>query len=739
MTAWKYAVETGQSYQIESRHRGADGVYRWFHVRGLPLKDTEGRIVRWCVVQTAIEDRKQAEAALWSSEIALKSIINTPRDGADVKDAALPHRGEESEVFQFGPFRLVAAKRLLLNGSEPMALGGRALDVLIALLERAGEVVSRRELFKRAWPNVIVDEASLRVQISLLRRALNDGRGGARYITCVTGRGYCFVAPVQRSSQPDGVAAPVERAERGILPARLERMVGRNETVDVLRSEIRTHRFVSIVGPGGVGKTTVAVATAHGMALDFRDSIRFVDLSAIRDGTLVISAVASAIGCLEQAQDSLPRLLAFLSDKHMLLVLDSCEHVVESVATLTEALFRETPLVHILATTREALRAEGENIHPLGSLDVPSEGFELTAAKVIEFPAVQLFMDRAAAGGYQHGLTDEEAVIVADICRRLNGMPLAIELTASRTSTYGIGGLARLIGKRLMLRWQGRRNQPRHQTLQAMLNWSYDLLSEGEKAVLSTLSVFAGAFTLEMAKAVLLPADRDGVQVANVVTGLVEKSLIAVSWAEGESSYRLLDTTQAYAAVKLRERGEVNEIARRHALHYAERLAGIQTSMLRNRDLTAYARHVGDISMALEWSFSDAGDRSVAVPLGAGAAPLFWGLSMLSECRRWCLRTIQALSDQDRGTRVELGLQLTLAASSNHLYGDSAEVVTALEYGLSQEAAQGRIRAEGNADVHCRQEAAKGDESKKAGGGEVAASVRLVGTFTRTACTRAHF
>jgi DNA-binding winged helix-turn-helix (wHTH) protein len=390
----------------------------------------------------------------------------------------LPHGGDEAEVFQFGPFRLLASERLLLNKGEPVALGGRALDILIALLERAGEVVSHTELVKRTWPGVIVEESSLRVHVAALRKALGEGRAGARFISNVSGRGYCFVEPVERSRQPGSVAAPAERAERGILPARLERMVGRNETVDALRSEIISRRFVSIVGPGGVGKTTVAVAVAHLMALDFRDSICFVDFSSLRDGALVVSAAASAIGCLEQVRDSLPRLLAFLSDKHMLLVLDSCEHVVESVAALTEQLFRETSCVHILATTREALRAEGENIRPLKSLDTPSESSELTAAKVLESPAAQLFMNRATAGGYQQELADEEAVLVADICRKLNGMPLAIELTASRTGTYGIGGLARLIGGRLMLLWQGRRGVPRHQTLQAMLDWSYDLLSE---------------------------------------------------------------------------------------------------------------------------------------------------------------------------------------------------------------------------------------------------------------------
>jgi predicted ATPase/DNA-binding winged helix-turn-helix (wHTH) protein len=490
-------------------------------------------------------------------------------------------RGGECDEFRFGPFHLIASERLLMRGTEAVALGGRAFDVLIALIERAGEVVGHRELFKRVWPDVIVEESSLRVHIAGLRRALGDGRDGARYIANAPGRGYCFVAAVQRPERSGLFRnASEEHTIISALPSRLQRMVGRDETVEALRSEVKSRQFVSIVGPGGVGKTTVAVAVAHRMATDFEDAICFVDLGAIRDSALVVPAVASAVGCLEQTRDSLPRLVDFLADKRILLVLDGCEHVVQSVAMLTELLVREAPLMHILATSREALRVEGENIRLLQPLDCPPDEFGLTAAKAMASPAVQLFMDRAAAGGYRDALTDQAAPVVAEICSRLDGMPLAIELTASRTSIYGISGLAQLIGDRLMLLWQGRRNVPRHQTLQAMLDWSYDLLSEREKEILCTVSVFVGTFTLEMAQAIEFEQGRDGLQVWDVIASLVDKSLITVSQTEDASSYRLLDTTRAYAAVKLLRRGEENAIARRHALHYSEQFSGIQNQHL---------------------------------------------------------------------------------------------------------------------------------------------------------------
>jgi predicted ATPase/DNA-binding winged helix-turn-helix (wHTH) protein len=597
----------------------------------------------------------------------------------------LQQRLNDSDVFLFGPFRLIASERLLLNGNAPVAVGGRALDILIALVERAGEIVSHGDLVKRVWSDVIVESTSLRVHVAGLRKALGDGRDGARYITNVPTKGYCFVGSVQRSRQSRPIAAnSVGRITTETLPERLRRMVGRDETVGILLAEVTSRRFVSIVGPGGVGKTTVAIAVAHALEAEFPGSVCFVDLGAIQDGALLFTAVASAVGCLEQTQDSLQRLSAFLSDKRILLVLDSCEHVLESVASLTECLFREAPLAHMIATTREALRVEGEHIHQLSSLGTPASNAMLTAADALTSPAVQLFVDRAAAGGLRHELADEDAAVIADICRQLDGMPLAIELAASRAGVYGIDNLAKLIGHHLMLVWRSRRNVPRHQTLQAMLDWSYDLLSDHEKSILSALSVFVGAFTLEMAQAVVPEQlERDELHIATAIASLLDKSLVSVSLAEGASSYRLLDTTRSYAAVKARERGEDNAVARRHALYYAERLGGFRTTILRGRDLTAYLRQIGDIRAALEWSFSTSGDSSVGLALSAGAVPLFLALSMLSECRPWSVQALHALTEEDRGTKLELELQLSLAISSNHAYSDSAEVGIVLERGLS--------------------------------------------------------
>lgn len=289
---------------------------------------------------------------------------------------------DPGEAATFGPFRLMASARSLTREGEPVLLGSRALDLLIALVEHAGEVVSRRDLIKRVWPDVIVEEANLRVHVAGLRKALGDGREGARYIASVSGRGYCFVAPVQRPPRPGSATGHTFKRIQ-TLPPKPHRMVGRDATVEVLSGQLTSRRFVSIVGPGGMGKTTVALAMAHTVAAKFPDALYFVDLGALNDAALVVPALASTFGCLGQTQDSLSSLLAFLAEKRILVVLDSCEHVLETIAAFAERLFRDAPLAHIIATTREALRVEGENVHLLQPLESPFEEGELTASAAL--------------------------------------------------------------------------------------------------------------------------------------------------------------------------------------------------------------------------------------------------------------------------------------------------------------------------------------------------------------------
>jgi predicted ATPase/DNA-binding winged helix-turn-helix (wHTH) protein len=590
-------------------------------------------------------------------------------------------------VASFGLFRLFATERQLKKGDELVQLGGRALDALIALVERAGEVVSQKELIARIWPDAMVEEANLRVQIAVLRKVLGDRREDARYIVTVPGRGYSFVAPVTRSSSrpsPSKQGIISDRPQR--LPPKLNRMIGRDDIVRALSAHLTTYRFVSIVGAGGIGKTTVAISVAHALLEGFDGGVFFVDLAALTDAKLVPTAVARALGFMVQTHDPLRSLPAFIGEKKILLVLDNCEHVIQSAAAVAEWVVSEAPQAHVLTTSREALRVEGEHVHLLYALDCPPEDSDLAAAEATAYPAVQLFMERAVASGHSEALSDSDASIAAMICRRLDGIPLAIELAASRVGSLGIDGVAQLLGNRFELIWHGRRTAlPRHQTLNAMLDWSYNLLSPREKAVLNRLSVFVGEFTLEAARSVASDTETEDGTVIDAIASLLAKSLISTIALHGSIYYRFLETTRTFAQAKLAERDEARRIVRRrHADFFSRFLQHEQLIQLRfgKHDLSGYAVHIGNVRTALQWAFSDDGDVSVGVELATRAATLFIRLSLLAECERWCERALASLEESARGTRQEMRLQEALALSSMYITGNSDRVRIAIERAL---------------------------------------------------------
>jgi predicted ATPase/DNA-binding winged helix-turn-helix (wHTH) protein len=567
-------------------------------------------------------------------------------------------------------------------------IGSRSLDILIALVERAGEVIGKKELVARVWPDVIVEESSLRSHVAGLRRVLGDGVDEVRYIANVPGRGYCFVAPVNKDAAdsdacptmpPAGM--PTARAIRHHrLPPRLARMVGRDDTVTAVGTQLLSDRFVTLVGPGGMGKTTVAISVAHALLPAFAGEVVFVDLGSISDSTLITSIVATALGLAVHGSDPLPSVLAHLEPRRILLVLDNCEHLVESIAPLAERIFSEAPRAHILATSREGLRVEGEQVLSLPPLGTPEYEINLSATAAMAFPAVQLFMERAAAAGNPFELTDADAALVAGVCRKLDGIALAIELAASRAGALGISSTAELLALRFKFLWQARRTAlPRHQTLDAMLDWSYNLLSEIERSVLRSLSVFAGHFTLEGAQVVIAEVSGTAAEIPAVVANLVGKSLVSAEAHETRVRYRLLETTRAYATTKLAEAGETDQMAVRHARYFM----GVLDS-----DATGYAREAGaallaNVRVALEWSFSERGDPLLGIDLVLAATPEFLRLSLLAECRRWTGRAVAALDDRSRETSRELDLQKSLAISAMFSRGNDDDVRDAIQRGLN--------------------------------------------------------
>jgi predicted ATPase len=465
-------------------------------------------------------------------------------------------------------------------------------------------------------------------------------------------------------------------------------MIGRDDAVADLCTQLLRQRFVTIVGPGGMGKTTVAVSVAHALVSEFSGAIAFVDLVAIEDSRLVAGTVASTLGLVVRTSDPISSLIGFLEQKRILLVLDNCEHVIESVAVLAERIYGAASQAYILATSRESLRVEGEHVHKLSPLGAPDAHCVRTAAETLTFPAVQLFMERAAAGGNPIDLSDADAHLVAGICRRLDGIALALELAAGRVGTYGIRGTAELLELRFKLVWQGRRTAlPRHQTLNAMLDWSYNLLPEEEQRVILRLSVFVGAFTLEAAQAVAAEADTNAERTVEMVANLVAKSLIFAREGEASIRYRLLETTRAYALVKLAESGEADVIARRHAAYFV-RLCGGDNSAVLPTDGSASpanAEHLGNVRAALEWCFSQRGDRQIGRDLVMAVVPWFLRLSLfaeVAECHSLSERTLALLSDADKGTERELALLESQALSALFTLGNHASVRAALQRGL---------------------------------------------------------
>ena len=547
-----------------------------------------------------------------------------------------------SQAYVFGPFRLLPLERRLLEGERSLRLGSRAMDLLLALLERAGEIVDKHELLAIVWPQAVVDDATLRVHLAALRKVLGDGREGRRYITTIAGRGYGFLAPVARAGEPSsgtpGAPAPPAAEVRHNLPVLLTRMLGRAETLQALAGQLLQVRLLSIVGPGGIGKTTVAVALAMRVQRRHADGICFVDLAPLAKGHLVPLALATALGVAVPAQDPMPGLLAHLRQRQMLIVLDNCEHVIVAAAALADALLKGAPALEL-----PPLRAAPD-------------------AAMRSYAALQLFCERCAAVDDGFVLSDADLPVAAEICRRLDGIPLALELAAGRVGHFGLHGLRRQLDDRFRLLVRGPRNAPlRHQTLRATLDWSHGLLDDEERSVLQALSVFKSRFGLESASAV---AGRD---VYDALADLASKSLVSVEVCCQRVYYRLLETTRAYAAAHLAAGGEQAAVFRRHALHclaLARRIALDRERLPVASWSASYRRHVDDMRAAIDWAFGAQGDAALGIALTLATHTLFYQLSLLDEYR---VRVEHALAQMAAQGLFDACGELQLRGSLGHL------------------------------------------------------------------------
>ncbi|WP_377297687.1 ATP-binding protein [Rhizobium sp. SGZ-381] len=585
---------------------------------------------------------------------------------------------QDNTSYRFDRFTLSIAQRSLFSNGEPVRLGARALDLLILLVERAGELVTKDQLMERAWPDATVDENAMRVHLSALRKALGETADGISFIQNETGRGYRWVVPVVATGAPGAEKAESQAKPLSLfLPANLAQVIGRDEVIQGLADLFPDKRLVTIAGPGGIGKTTVALAVAHRVAAAQGIAGCFVDLAPLSSGGLVVSALASQLG-LAVAGVAEQGIIAALAAQAVLIVFDNCEHVVDAVAQLSEKILQSAPHVSILITSREPLRAAGESIFRLPTLAVPALQADMTAERALEFSAVELFCSKARASSSSFEFRDEDVSAVLDICERLDGIPLALEMAASRMDLLDVQQMAKRLDDRFSVLTKGRRTaMPRQQTLRATLDWSHDLLSESEKAVFRRLSVFRSSFELDAALAACAGADVEEFAVFDALTALVDKSLVTMDRRDRSSLYRLLDTTRFYAAEKLGRGPELDEVMRRHGRHCLKLFTSEMTvwdGKNPGQWLAANSWRVDDLRALFDWAFTT-GDKQLGVELIIASASLWFHLSLPSEYLALARRAMSAIAGTSLvGSVAEFELQATYGHALWHTAGPTEDM-----------------------------------------------------------------
>lgn len=596
---------------------------------------------------------------------------------------------EPPETVAFGRFRISPQRRELIADGRLIKLGGRAFDVLMALIETPGAVVGKDALMARVWPDRVVEENSLQAQILALRKAFGAERD---LIRTVVGRGYQFIGNIQHPAENTGPGRAAVRGEPSPAPATnlpesISELIGRDEELGEILNLAAAHRLVTLTGAGGIGKTTLALALARELRPHFAEGVWLAALSTVGDPGLVPAAVATAVGLeLAGGEVSARRVAQALAGRHLLLVLDTCEHVIDAAAEFAEAVLSAGSTLHIVATSREPLRAAGEWVYPVRPLAVPAIGAaaedDSFADDPLQYGAVRLFIERARAAEAHFVSDRRSAARIGAICRRLDGIPLAIELAAARAATLGIEEVFARLDDLFGVLAGGRRTAlPRHQTLRATLDWSYGLLPQSERVLLRRLAIFAGAFSVNSACAVAASADLPALEAVDALAGLVAKSLVAVNADSDIARYWLLDTTRAYALEKLDQAGERDRLARRLAEFARDRLEFWEVDLerrLATEELADFARLIDNLRAALDWAFSSGGDTEIGVALAASAVPLWLHLSLMQECRGRAEQALAVLgTGLRRDARREVKLYAALATSLTYTGGTPSEVEAA--------------------------------------------------------------
>jgi predicted ATPase/DNA-binding winged helix-turn-helix (wHTH) protein len=617
-------------------------------------------------------------------------------------------------MIQIGQLRVhLAARQIYLDGRR-VQIGSRAFDVLELLIAGKGELVRKDEILKRVWPETVVEENNIQVQVSALRRLLGDERN---LIQTVPGRGYRLDANDRAAlgaEETDDVDAVVATN----LPACSSKLIGREEAIVEVSQRLRSVRLVTLVGAGGIGKTRLGICVARGLLPDFVDGAYLVCLACATDASTVLQAVGKALGMKSaMGPSTLARIVKEIGRRRMLVVLDNCEHVLESAAELAQALLQHCPGTHVLATSREALRVPDETLYSVAALDFPNRDNE--SHEVLQCSAVKLFLSRARALNPGFSFDAQSISLTGTACRRLDGIPLAIELAAARAAMLGIHTLVAHLDDRFRLLTGGHRTAlPRHQTLKATLDWSYGLLDDDEQSLLRRLGIFSNAFTMAGASAVMGDAWQGEGRTINALGGLIAKSLVIADSGMHERRYRLLETTHAYAMQKLDDNGEHAVAARNHARYLCNLLDGAgasDTEVSIDRCASSLRDELDDMRAALRWVFSPRGDDSLGVALAERAVCFFFEASLVEECCEWAERALKACVrsklDCAASGRTRMRLLAAYAAGRIYIHGPDEQTRTAWLEVLSTAISLGRGELKGRAPGEAALEARDAEAS----------------------------
>jgi len=544
------------------------------------------------------------------------------------QDTMLDMNMQSPKTIAVGSCELSLVHQQLKRAGRVIPLGGRAFNVLLCLIEKNGEVVTKRELISLVWPRREVDENTLEAAISSLRRALGPDRVA---ISTVAGRGYRFIESRRNE--------PVDLPTSGLvgLPATMSRLIGRNSALDQLMIVAGRSRLITLIGAGGIGKTRLAIELVRCISNGSYDRVGMAELAPVSRDECLPMTIASAVGFIPpDGQMSFERLAQFLQQKRTLLILDNCEHLIEASASLVDALLRSTPSLQLIATSREALRIEGEHIYQVSPLEVPGAADE-DQQSISEYSAVQLLEARLSRGQVPHSSDAASALIKAKICRRLDGIPLAIELAAARVEVFGLTGVWEDLANAFdMLTGGSRTSLPRQRTLAATLSWSYDRLPVDEQTVLARLSVFSSQFSLEAAIAVVASLDIPPPEVLDCIVNLASKSLVSFVTHDAETSYRLLEMTRVYAQEKLSGNHEAKIILKRHAQYFLDLLQSAAENWHRpatHSYMTRVETYGEDLRAALHWCFMQPCSAVLGIKLTTALLPYWTERTLVSECR----------------------------------------------------------------------------------------------------------